>query len=201
MKLMMSYTSPYARKVRVCAFEKGLMDRIGIVETVPLEDPDALHKANPLGKVPALVLEDGTALYDSPVICDYIDSLGDTPKLVPASGPDRFHVLRRQALADGILDACVARLIERFRPEAEQSKRWLGRYENAILRAFDVMDQEVALLGSEVTLAHITFGCATAYADFRHPDLDWRQGRPRLADWDAQFSERPSMTETRPPQS
>ena len=135
MKLRYSPTSPYVRKVLVCAKERGLDGRIEPVPTNPTDPKTDLAKYNPLVKVPALVLDDGEVLYDSPVICDYLDSLHDSEPLIPAAGPARWAALRQQALADGILDAAILRMIETTRrPEALRWAGWSERQRLKIVR-------------------------------------------------------------------
>jgi len=198
MKLFYSLTSPYARKVRVTAYEKGLADRIELVPCNPHEPDPALLAANPLGRVPTLVIEDGTALFDSPVICEWLDSWGAGPRLLPPAGDERWRVLRGQALADGMLDDAVAMVLERRRPEALQSPAHQAGRSAALLRA--AADVEAGLVGTDgdLSLAHIALGCALAYLDFRLPELDWRPEAPRTAQWLEAFCRRPSMRDTQP---
>lgn len=196
MRLFYSATSPYSRKVRVVMAEKGLADRIEPALCNPFEDVAELIPANPLCKVPALELDDGVVLYDSPVICEYLDSLDgpdNAARLIPAEGPDRWAVLRRQALADGILDAAFNTVVELRRPEAEQSQHWLGRWRGAIERGLDVVETEIGSLPADMTLAHIAIGCALGYLDFRLPDLNDRSTHPSTDQWFAALSQRPSM--------
>lgn len=135
MKLFYSPTSPYARKCRALAIEKGIEGRLEIITASPMSNPPELQAANPLGKVPALVLADGSCIVDSPVICAYLDSLGDTPRLIPADPAARFDALTREALADGIMDAAFAIVMERKRPEPQRSAEWLLRWTSAIRRS------------------------------------------------------------------
>lgn len=198
MKLFHSPTSPYVRKVVVTAIECGLDSRI---ERVPgnYRDPKApLHAQNPLGKVPALILDDGQRIFDSPVICEYLDSLHGGTKIVPPSGFDRWAALRRQALADGILDAAVLRLLEGRRPANEQSPAWIARQKAAIDRALDALEGEAAQFGDGVTIGHITVGVALGYLDFRFSGDKWRDRCPNLARWYERFAQRPSMSGTVP---
>lgn len=197
MQLIYAKPSPYSRKVRVTALEKGLADRVEEIIASPMEDPAVLLAANPLGKVPALRLDDGQCLYDSWVICEYLDSLAPTPRLIP-DGVERFAVLRRAALADGVLDAAVTARLELLRPEAIRWAPWTDRQRRAIERGLAVMEQDVAALGTALTLAHIEFAVTLEYLDFRLPDLAWRAGHPALAAWLGEFSQRPSMLATAP---
>lgn len=199
MELLCSATSPYVRKVRVVLREKGLIDATTETMVDPHADPSALRRHNPLGKVPTLVLADATALYDSPVICEYLDTLADAPRLLPAGGPERWAVLRGQALADGILDLAVALTAERRRPEGERSPATMERWRDRIAAATGAMTAELDRLPPEPTLAHIAFAVALGYLDFRHPDLRWRDGRVTLTDWLECFVPRASMQQTAPP--
>lgn len=198
MKLFYANTSPYARKVRVVAAEKNLDGRIEAVLCNPFDESPELKAANPLSKVPSLVMDNGEALYDSPAICEYLDSLTPGNRLIPEKGPARWTVLRRHALADGILDAAFAVVMERRRPEGEQSPSWIERWSAAIGRSVDVLEKEIGSFPAETDLAHIAIGCALAYLDFRLPDLEWRTGHPETAKWFETFAERPSMKDTRP---
>lgn len=197
MKLFSSPTSPYARKVRILIIELGLEDAVAIENTVPMENPAPLQGANPIGKVPTLVLGDGTALYDSPVICEYLDAQHGN-RFVPAAGNDRWDCLRRHALAEGVMDAAFLRTMERLRPENEQSALWFERWSNAIMRSLDVMEHEAEILGDRLDLGDITMGCALGYLDLRHGDMNWRGGRGTLADWFETFSARASAKATVP---
>lgn len=199
MKLRYSPTSPYVRKVSVTALEKGLAQQIERIATNPWDPATDLAKDNPLGKVPALLLADGTVLYDSAVVCEYLDSLGDSPRLFPAPGPSRWDTLRRHALADGVLESAVLVFQERrMRPQDIRWPELMDRQIGKLLRALDVADGEAASLGERVDIGTITLGCALGYADFRLPDVDWRRGRPALLAWYQGFAERPSMRETVP---
>ncbi|MBC7161205.1 MAG: glutathione S-transferase N-terminal domain-containing protein [Immundisolibacter sp.] len=197
MQLIYARPSPYSRKVRVTALEKGLADRVEEILASPMEDPAVLLDINPLGKVPALRLDDGQCLYDSWVICEYLDSLAPAPRLIP-DGTERFAVLRRAALADGVLDAAVTARLELLRPESMRWAPWTDRQRRAIERGLAAMEQDVAALGPALTLAHIEFAVTLEYLDFRLPDLAWRAGHPALAAWLGEFSQRPSMLATAP---
>lgn len=198
MKLYWSPASPYARKVRATAREKGMADRIEESTVETSQDPAELIAANPLGKVPALVLDDGTTLFDSPVICAWLDARGDGPALVPAAGPDRFRVLRAEALADGIMDLAVGLIMEHRKPEDERSPTMAARWRGQLARALDAVPGEVAALPKDLTLAHLALAVALAYVEFRHPDVAWRDGRPELAAWFEALATRPSLAETAP---
>lgn len=197
MKLYMIPTSPYVRKARVVAIESGMADRVENIETPLQGDGLELHDANPIGKVPTLVLDDGTVLYDSPVICEYLDTLGEGG-LIPASGPERWTALRRQGTADGILDCAVARRYESQRPEELKWEPFDTRQKTKIARALDALEAEAAAgtLGGAVTVGHIAIACALSYLDLRFAADDWRAGRPKLAAFYAAFRKRPSMVAT-----
>ncbi len=199
MKLRFSPTSPYTRKVVVAAIELGLDERIERVPTNPWDPESDLGSANPLGKVPALELDDGMVLYDSPVICEFLDSLHDGHKIIPAPGSARWAALRLQALADGILDAAVLRLVENARrPEELRWPAWDRRQRAAIGRALDVLERERGGMDGDPTIAEIAIGCALGYLDFRFPDEDWRADRPKMFVWYQDWSRRPSMQATVP---
>ncbi len=198
MKLRFSPTSPYVRKVTVMVIETGLD---AVVERVPTNvwDPATdIAENNPLGKVPVLLLDDGTMLFDSPVICEYLDGLHDGPKLFPAAGPERWAALRQQALGDGILDASILCMLEGRRPDGERSPSWMERQARAVERALDVLEDETDALAGPLTIGRLTVAVTLGYRDFRFGDDDWRLGRPALADWYEAMADRPSMTSTMP---
>lgn len=199
MKLRYSPTSPYVRKVTVTAIETGLDGKIERVPTMPWDPATDLPRENPVGKVPTLIADGGEALYDSPVICEYLDGLHSGRKLFPPSGGARWTALRRQALADGILDAAVARVVEmRERKEEMRSKWWLDRQKGVCDRGLDALEEEIGSFGPDVTIGHICAGVVCGYMDLRLPSDEWRKGRPRLAKWYEAFAKRPSMVATFP---
>lgn len=202
LSLRFSPTSPYVRKVRAAAIEVGLQDRLELVPTDPWSADTDLPADNPLGKVPALTAEDGTVLYDSPVICEYLDSLHDGPKLYPAAGPERWRVLRLLALGDGMTDAAVARRLEDMRPAERQVEAWRERQRAAMSRALDSLEREAGTLSApnaSLTIADLSVACALGYLDFRFTADAWRQGRPQLAAWFEPVSARPAIRDTAPP--
>lgn len=198
MKLRYSPTSPYVRKTVIAAIECGLRERIETVETNPWSPDTDLGEDNPLGKVPALITEDGMVLFDSPVICEYLDSQGAAATLFPAPGPARWSALRVQALGDGILDAAVLRLLEGRRPEARQSADWAARQKRAIERSLDALEADRSALDGAVTIGQIAVGAALGYLDFRFAADEWRATRPGLTAWYEAFAARPSMQDTIP---
>jgi glutathione S-transferase len=198
MKLFYSPTSPYVRKVRVIVREKGMQAALEEVACNPYQDPPELQQSNPLGKVPALVLADGSVLFDSPVICEFLDTLGDPPRLIPLHGSERWTVLTAQALADGVLDAAVALTLEGRRPPGERSSSMTTRWRHQIERSVDAMAKGLGALPPSLCLGHVAYACALGYLDFRQPTLSWREGRGELARWCAEFADRPSMAATIP---
>jgi len=198
MRLFSSPTSPYARKVHILIGELGLSKTIETVGSVPMDNPQDLQTANPLGKVPALILGDGTALYDSPVICQYLDAENGN-KFIPASAQARWDCLRRQALGDGVIDASFLRTMERLKPENERSALWLERWNSAISRGVVVIEKDLANAGERFDLGDVAAASALGYLDLRHGDLEWRKGRQQLADWFSTVSLRRSVRETVPP--
>jgi glutathione S-transferase len=198
MKLRYSGTSPYVRKVAVTISELGLDGKVEREPTSAWDPKTDLGRINPLSKVPALVTDAGEALYDSPVICEYLDSVAGGGKLFPAAGPERWTALRRQALADGIMDAGVSARLESTRPAGTKSDDWIARQRAAIFRSLDALEAEAAGLGSGITIGHVAIACALGYLDFRFAADDWRKGRPALAKWFEGFAKRPSMASTVP---
>ncbi|WP_428028950.1 glutathione S-transferase N-terminal domain-containing protein [Ancylobacter sp.] len=204
MKLLHAPTSPFVRKVMVVALETGLTERIEIVFNAasPLQRDPALTALNPLGKIPALVLDDGTALYDSAVICEYLANLAGDTTLFPAPGPARWQALTLQALGDGLLDAAVGNRYESvMRPAELRWPDWSQAQMAKIAGGLDAIEQAAHTGVIGPTLHHIgliTLGCALGYLDFRYAEMGWREGRPATAEWFAAFEERPAMAATRP---
>ena len=198
MKLYFANTSPYARKARIVLHELGLQDRVQQTLQNPFEDSPDLAAANPLKKVPCLITPSGKAVYDSPVICAYLDSLTTSPQLIPAN-ENKWKILTGEALSDGILDAAFAIVMERRRPEGQKSDYWLGRWQAGMLRAIDAAEADIGIFTGTVSMAQIALGAALGYLDFRLPDIDWRSGHTEIAHWFTDFSARPSMCATEPP--
>ncbi|ACB95787.1 glutathione S-transferase family protein [Beijerinckia indica] len=195
MKLLYSSTSPYARKVRITAFETGLHDRIELVPIDTTNPASGLSAHNPLSKIPVLETEFGP-LYDSPVICEYLDSLHDGPKLFPAAGSARWNALRWQALADGLLDAALLIRHESIRPVEYQFEPYIEKQKGKILGALDAMEKGAADLEGRLTIGTITAACALGYLDLRFTDLAWRESYPNLAKWHKAFAARSSYVDT-----
>lgn len=189
MKLYYNKPSPYARKVRVVAHEKFLMDRLELCEVDPWVDPAELLAATPLGKVPALVTDDGTLLTESTTISVYFDSLGHGPKLIEG---DRWQVLARASLAQGLIDAAFIMVIERRRPAERQWSDWIERQRRAIGRVLP----KAMVQDGRFDLGDIALACGLAYLDFRLPEIPWRATYPLLAQWLDWANQRPSMQAT-----
>lgn len=198
MKLRYAATSPYVRKVLALALEAGLEDKIERVPAAVWAPDTDIATDNPLGKVPALVTDDGEALFDSPVICEYLDSLNKGAKLFPPAGPARWKALKLQALADGVLDAAILRRLESQRTAELQSKAWIERQDNTVKRGMDALEKEANAFNDQVTIGQLAAACACGYLDFRFGSEPWRQGRPTLAAWYERFSKRPSIASTAP---
>jgi glutathione S-transferase len=197
MKLAYSPNSPYVRKCVALAIQRGI-DKQMELWTVGTTDP-ALLKINPLSKVPTLVLDDGTALYDSPVICEYLDSVGDGPKMFPPVGPARWKALRQEALGDGILDATQPRRREIALPQDEGRQTYIALQQGKVKAALAVLEAEADGLGMLTNIGEITIACALGYMDFRYANERWRPGHPKLEAWYAKVSAMPAMARTVPP--
>jgi glutathione S-transferase len=196
MTLHWSPRSPYVRKVMISVHEMGLQNRIRTVRTVVGGTTPhwELMKVNPLGKIPTLELEDGTAIYDSPVIIEYLDTLHTGPKLYPAAWPERLVALRRHTLGQGMLDNALPLLGEGFRPPGKQSEPHKALWQAKLRACVDALETEAEALGrSGFTVGHLAIGVALSYLDFRFADLAWRDGHPRLGAWHATFDARPSV--------
>jgi glutathione S-transferase len=200
MKLIASLTSPYVRKVRIALAEKKI--DCTLVET-PLWPDASVTQWNPLAKVPVLVLDDGTPLYDSRVIVEYIDSVSPVSRLIPEPARQRIAVRKWEALADGICDAAALVVSESRRPQELQSAEWIGRQREKIAQGVAELARELGdrpwCSGDAYTLADIATGCALGYLDLRHPDFDWRDAYPSLARHAEKLGKRASFAETAPP--
>jgi glutathione S-transferase len=199
MQLLYSGASPFVRKVRVVIEETGLTDQVELVEiaTTPLNSHAQVLAANPVGKIPTLIREEGPAIYDSRVICRYLDDRTGG-RLYPATRI--WETLTLEATADAILEAAVSIIYEkRFRPENMQFHDWTEAQWGKISRALDaVNDRWMGHLAGNLEAGQIAVGCALGYLDFRHDDREWRRGRDALDDWFAAFSQRQSMLRTEP---
>jgi glutathione S-transferase len=196
MKLTPYTASPYIRKALACAVARGLYDgleRWG----ASVKDPELLSY-NPLGKVPTLVTDEGLGLFDSPVICEYLDSLGDAPRLFPPAGPARWKALRQQALGDGIMDASVPRRRERDLPQDQGRIDFIALQRGKVARTVDALETEADDLGDLVTIGEIAIACGVGYLDFRFADEPWRPGHPKLAAWYERVVKLPPLARTMP---
>jgi glutathione S-transferase len=189
MKLYFNKPSPYARKVRVVAHEKSLIDSLELCEVDPWADPAALLAAAPLGKVPALVTDDGTLITESTTISVYLDGFGHGRKLIEG---EPWRVMARAALAQGLIDAAFTLVIERRRPADRQWPDWIARQGAAIERVLP----KAAVQDRRFDLGDIGLACGLAYLDFRLPEIPWRTAYPDLAQWLDQVNQRPSMRAT-----
>jgi glutathione S-transferase len=199
MKLHWSPRSPFVRKVMIVAHERGLVERITCVRTVAaMTTPHVeLMKDNPLSKIPTLVLRDGSVIYDSPVICEYLDLLDGNPKLFPTDFRARLIAQRRQALGDGFLDLLVLARNERERkPRSDAHLKSAAVRKAAVLKSLD--EEAMALAAAPFGIGHIAIGCALSYLDFRFAEENWRKDHPRIASWHYAFATRPSVRATEP---
>ncbi|WPB84343.1 glutathione S-transferase N-terminal domain-containing protein [Sediminicoccus rosea] len=197
MKLAYSPASPYVRKCMASAIARGIEGQIELW-TVPTVDP-SLVPVNPLSKVPSLVTKEGQCLYDSPVICEYLDSIGSAAPLFPAPGPARWNALRQQALGDGIMDATQPRRREVALPQDEGRVTYIQGQQLKVARALDALEAEADSLGMLTTIGEITIACALGYLDFRYAHEPWRPGHPKLEAWYAKVVALPPMAKTMPP--
>jgi glutathione S-transferase len=202
MKVITAPASPFGRKVRVAIAELGLADKVQ-VEIFPVTElAGRAAPVNPLGKIPVLIHDDGATLYDSAVICEYLDGLAGGGKLFPPGGKARFAALKLQALGNGIGEAATLIGGERGRPEAARYQPFIDAQKAKIERTADVLDTIAEGFPAEPNIGHIAIACGLGYADFRVPDIDWRKGHARLAAWFETMAARPSFASTvfRPPQ-
>jgi glutathione S-transferase len=192
--------SPYGRKVKIAVALKGLKDRIEVVQvdTNPLDNP-GITRVNPLGKIPALVIDGDTAIFDSNVICEYLDTLAPAPVLFPKGGVERMRTLTLGSLADGILDAALLLVYEkRFRSEDKWHAPWQERQQLKIDRSLDFLERSPPVWTASPDYGHLTLACALGYLDFRH-EGKWRAGHPGLVAWLDEFAKAvPAFEETTP---
>lgn len=199
MKLHWSPKSPYVRKVMMTAHELGLAGRLVLVRNVAAMsscNPDIMAD-NPLNKIPVMVLDSGRVLIDSSVICEYLTSLVPNQQLLPAQGDERWWVLSHQALANGLLDLFILWRNEREKPAERQTTAWLSAFSAKVAASLARLEALAPEFSARpFGLAHIALGSCLSYADFRFAALGWRDGRPKLAEWHADFSDRPSARAT-----
>jgi glutathione S-transferase len=197
MILRSSPASPYGRKCKLAAMMLGLIDRVEIVRTDTRDPEDSMRKQNPLGKIPILITDDGLELYDSPVICEYLDTVAGG-SLFPG-GDARWPALRLQALADGILDAAILQVYEaRYRPEEKHHQPWLELQQGKVDRALQWLEANTPATGGDPTIGDLTLACALSYLDFRFAGK-WRESHPNLVAWlEAWDKAVPAFAETAP---
>jgi glutathione S-transferase len=201
MKLIASLTSPYVRKVRIALAEKRI--EYALVLDSPSMPGNAVTDFNPLGKIPVLVLDDGTALFDSRVIVEYLDTVSPVSRLIPEPSRQRIAVRRCEALADGICDATAAIVLERRRPVQQQSREWIERQQRKVVLGVAELARDLGekpwCSGDGYSLADIAAGCALGYLDLRQPELAWRVDYPNLVRLSEKLATRPSFADTVPP--
>lgn len=202
MKLIGSFTSPFVRKVRMVAAEKRVEYEWEAQN--PWDPASTVAAINPLGQIPVLQLDDGTTLFDSRVICEFLDTVSPISKLLPQGNRERIEVKCWEALADGIMEAGVLARLENQRPEAQRNPDWIERQMSKMQRGLDAMETGVAkssgawCCGNNFTLADVAIAACIGYLDFRYPQLDWRADRPHLSELATKLAERPCVAETAP---
>ncbi len=199
MKLLGSNTSPYVRKVRLVLLEKNISHTY-LVDP-PREPGSQVARVNPLGRIPALILDDETCVFDSPVIAEYVDALNDAPVLIPRNDAlARMHVRRWEALADGVMDSAVAVRTERIRADDKQDANNIALHYGAVTRALAFASEQLGQRewceGASITLADLALVSALIYLDLRQPERNWRELHPNLAAWFSRTSSRPSVRTT-----
>lgn len=198
MKLYITNPSPFARKTRIVAHEKGLADRIEVIVVDPYASAPELLQTNPIVQVPTLIADDGLAVTDSPVICEWLDEIGEGARLLPASGPERLRVRRLETLANGALEMGVKLVLEKRRPESERSPSWMSRWTEHMGRSLDAIEAAIPAPDAPVDMGVLSAGVAASWIAYRHPDFAWSEGRPRLAALREALEQRPSFVATRP---
>jgi len=207
MKLRYSPTSPFVRKVMVVAYETGLEPRIERIPTAvaPTKRNDEVARENPLVKIPSLTADDGQVIYDSSVICEFLDTLHDGAKLFPSAGKPRWQALRQQALGDGLLDAAILGRYESLRPREFQWQEWTDAQLRKVRGALSSLEMECeagglagVAEGNAPTIGQVTIGCALGYLDFRYASEAWRERHKRLSAWYEDFASRRAMQLTAP---
>lgn len=200
MRLRASPTSPYARKVQAVLIETGLDAKVETVPTDPWSADTDLPNDNPLGRVPTLIMEDGSSLYDSRVICEVLDGMHDGGHLYPTAGAERTKALGLLALGDGMCDTLINKVVDTRRPQELQSADWQARQVATLRRCLDHLEHNVGQLDGPVTIGTLAVSVALGYIDLRGADIAWRDSHPKLAAWQAGMEQRPSIDRTRPPE-
>ena len=198
MILRSSPPSPFGRKVKLAMSILGLDSQVTIEKADPTDPGDSIRKQNPLGKIPALIIEDGRVLYDSPVILEYLDHRAGGGKILPQDPGARFAALTLQALCDGVLDACILLVYEgRWRPVEKHEQKWIDYQSEKVTRAFNVLEAAPPAIGSIPDVGAITLACALGYQDLRFHGK-WRANYPKLLKWHDEFEARvPAFGHTR----
>lgn len=201
MKLLASLTSPFARKVRVVLAEKRI--EYDFEEDVPWEESTRVPQFNPLGKVPVLVLDDGSTLFDSRVIVEYLDLISPVSRLYPDTGRQRIQVKRWEALADGVSEAAANIFLELKRPKSKQSQDWVDRQKSKVEAGLKALSMDLGerpwCSGENYSVADVALGCCLGYLDFRFPSTDWRTAYPNLGRMAEKLGQRQSFKDTMPP--
>ena len=198
MELKFSGLSPYVRKVNIVAHEHGLAGRLRLTPVNTRAEPEKITPHNPLGKIPVLITDSGQTVYDSPVICEYLDAEFGNHRLQPAAGPRRWEIMTMVALADGLLDAALLVRLERARPATEQSAEWTNLQLGKVHRALGYFERMADSFGHELDMAQVAVGAATGYVPLRLLDLEGLPHWPRLKAWYDRQSLRPSFKNTVP---
>lgn len=199
MKLLSSPASPFGRKVKITIAEKKLTDRVEVLTVDATKGDPNLNAANPLGRIPALILDNGDTIHDSHVICEYLDSVGSGPVLVPRSGPERWRTLTLASLADGLMEQALLQVYEgRYRPADMRVESWVQRLQSKIDRTLDYLEKAPPVWKDHPDYSHITLACSLGYMDFRHAGK-WRKGHPEMVAWLDRFAALvPSFAATKP---
>lgn len=199
MKLFYGSGSPYVRKCRIVVREKGLLSKVEEIPTQPMDNSDEFVRVNPLAQIPALITDEGVPLYDSPLICDWLDKHSDQgPILMPSSGPEHWATRRLETLGDGLLEMLVKMVLENRRPESERSATWLARWQANLMRGLLVAEKEAPSPEAPLNMGSLTLGVLATYLEFRFPYIAWADQAPRLKALQAQLEKRPSFIDTYP---
>ncbi len=196
MRLFHASASPFACKVVACAIAREIDPQIELVPVLATQSPPALLAANPLSKIPALVTEDGLSLFDSRVICEYLDSIGEAPPMFPAAAGARLRALRQQAMADGIGDAAVLRRGESLRPDEPARAANMARQRAAVERTLAEFERDPP--HTALDIGSVALACALGYLDLRFGPEPWRPAHPRLAAWFAAVAGHPALARALP---